>query len=81
MKVLSFGIPEIVWEQSLKDEKFEIDWKLLRATYKLDAFEKGTKQAVAGKAKQWLKKTDDRKLAKLRTQYSSLRFGGNVKFA
>mmetsp|Transcript_7256 Transcript_7256/g.15109 ORF Transcript_7256/g.15109 Transcript_7256/m.15109 type:complete len:124 (+) Transcript_7256:3-374(+) len=76
MKVLSFGIPDSVWEQSLMDKKFVIDWDLLRSAYKLDAFEKGTTTTVAAKAKQWRRKSNMQKVANMRSEYSSRRFKG-----
>ncbi|GMI07430.1 hypothetical protein TrLO_g7592 [Triparma laevis f. longispina] len=72
-KVLSFGIPETAWAKAVVDKTFKIDWSLLRAAYKLDAFEKDKKGVVHGKAKKWLTGTKDTKIRNMRNQYKSKR--------
>ncbi|GMH93586.1 hypothetical protein TrVE_jg6866 [Triparma verrucosa] len=70
-KALSYGIPEAAWGEALRDKKFELDWDLIAAGYKLDAFKSDKKGVVHGKAKKWLEGSKEGKLERMRKQYRS----------
>lgn len=72
MEELSCGIPEAAWKQSLTSRKFQIDWDLMAKHYKIDAFESGGKTAFSAIGRQWLRKSEEKKLENMRKQYSSL---------